>query len=87
MHTGPQFTSTQPSTPGGGGGRATPLLIGGIAFAAVFLLIVGGTIGYLVLRGDGSDPSSGGTTPATDPSSASASASATPTGEVEEERC
>ena len=83
MHTGPQFTSTQPSTPGGGGGRATPLLIGGIAFAAVFLLIVGGTIGYLVLRGDGGDPSSGGTTPATDPSSASA----TPTGEVEEERC
>lgn len=87
MHTGPQFTSTQPSTPGGGGGRATPLLIGGIAFAAVFLLIVGGTIGYLVLRGDGGDPSSGGTTPATDPSSASASASATPTDEVEEERC
>ena len=53
----------------------------------MFLLIVGGTIGYLVLRGDGGDPSSGGTTPATDPSSASASASATPTGEVEEERC
>ncbi len=87
MHTGPQFTSTQPSTSGGGGGRATPLLIGGIAFAAVFLLIVGGTIGYLVLRGDGGDPSSGGTATTTGPSSASASASATPTGEVEEERC
>src|SRR5690606_26230467 len=87
VRTGPQFTSTHPSTPGGGGGRATPLLIGGRAVAAVVVLIVGGAIGYLVLRGDGGDPSSGGTTPATAPSSASASASATPTGEVEEERC
>jgi hypothetical protein len=87
VHTGPQFTSTQPTAPGGGGGRGTPLLIGGIAFAVVFLLIVGGTIGYLVLRGGG-DPTSGEDTPTTPASeSASEDGSATPTEQVEEQRC
>lgn len=49
MHTGPQFTSPQPPS-GPGGGRGGALLVGGIAFALVFLLIVGVTVGYLVLR-------------------------------------
>ena len=90
MHTGPHSPSTQPAAPGGRGGGPAPLLVGAIAFAAVFLLIVGGTIGYLMLRGNGPEPSAGGaatataTTTSADPSQ---SASATPTGEVEEQRC
>jgi hypothetical protein len=52
----------------------------------VFLLIVGGTIGYLVLRGGGGPTPGAATTSATETSSVSASASETPTG-VEEERC
>jgi len=90
VHTGPQFTSTQSSTPGGGGGRTAPLLIGGIAFAVVFLLIVGGTIGYLVLRGGGDPSGEGGTTPASESAASgdpSESGSATPTEDVEEQRC
>lgn len=91
MHTGPHSPSTQPAVPGGRGGGASPLLVGVIAFAAVFLLIVGGTIAYLVLRGNGAAPSGGGTTTTASasagPSGTSQSASATPTGEVEEQRC
>ena len=86
MHTGPQYTTTQSSTPGGGGGRTASLLVGGIAFAAVFLLIVGGTIGYLVLRGGGDPDPGAATTTATESSSVSESASETPT-DVEEQRC
>ena len=51
MHTGPQSPHTQPQAPSKGVSGA--LLIGGIAFALVFLLIVAGTVGYLVLRGGG----------------------------------
>lgn len=55
MQAGPQYTPPQqPAGPGGGRGGA--ILVGGIAFAIVFLLIVAVTIGFLVLRssGDGS---------------------------------
>lgn len=90
MHTGPQFTSTQQQAPGPGG-RGTALLIGGIAFAVVFLLIVGLTVGYLVLRPGGSgggtvasQSASTSTDPeATDPTD---TPSPTPT-DVEEVRC
>lgn len=52
MHTGPHYTAPQrPSGPSGG--RNGALLIGGISFALVFLLIVGATVGYLVLRSSG----------------------------------
>lgn len=94
MHTGPQFPST-PQTgtgPGGPGGRGAALLIGGIAFAIVFLLIVGVTVGYLVLRPGGEDgagpsPSKSTSAPTDEASEGSeASDSATPT-DVEEERC
>lgn len=53
--TGPnQGRSTTP----GSSGHA--LLIGGIAFALVFLLIVGGTVMFLVLRSGGGSPGAGG---------------------------
>ena len=52
MHTGPQFPTTQQSSPGPGG-RGTALVIGGIAFAVVFLLVVGTTVAYLVFRPGG----------------------------------
>lgn len=92
MHTGPQYTSPQPFSPGGGGGRGNALLVGGIAFAVVFLLIVGGTVGYLVLRSGGdsgagdqtSSPTESGT--ATESVTDTDSSSASPTN-VEEERC
>lgn len=91
MHTGPQYTSTQPQ-PGGGGGRGTALLLGGIAFAVVFLLIVSVTIGYLVLR-PGSSTSASETSSATSASPAQTESSSpeetrtsTPT-DVEAERC
>lgn len=95
MHTGPQYTATHPQ-PGGGGGRGTALLFGGLAFAVVFLLIVGVTVGYLVLRPGGSSggpiatdtaTSTASTTPGeTESPTATDTASATPTN-VEEERC
>ncbi|HJB10402.1 MAG TPA: hypothetical protein H9786_07705 [Candidatus Brachybacterium merdavium] len=59
MHTGPQFTPPQqPHGPGGGRGGA--LLVGGIAFAIVFLMIVGLTVAYLVVRTSTSGPVGGG---------------------------
>lgn len=92
MHTGPQYTSPQQQA-GGNGGRGTALLIGGIAFAVVFLLIVGVTVGYLVLRpqggaGGGAAETSSSTSAAVDPETTSASEtpSATPT-DVVAERC
>lgn len=91
MHTGPQYTSPQPQ-PGGNGGRGTALLFGGIAFAVVFLLIVGATVGYLVLRptgsgGDSATSSTASSSPVeTDSASPTDTDSATPT-DVEEERC
>lgn len=62
MHTGEQFTSPQQPSPGPGGGRGGALLIGGFAFAIVFLLIVGATVGYLVLRPHLFGGGDGGTT-------------------------
>src|SRR5699024_11420150 len=57
VHTGPQFTPPQqPHGPGGGRGGA--LLVGGIAFAIVFLMIVGLTVAYLVVRTSTSGPRS-----------------------------
>ncbi|MGO1225487.1 MULTISPECIES: hypothetical protein [unclassified Brachybacterium] len=91
MHTGPQYTSTQQQA-GGNGGRGAALLIGGIAFAVVFLLIVGATVGYLVLRpaggGGGSTvtSSSASTSVAPETPSTSETPSPTPT-DVEAERC
>lgn len=98
MHTGEQFTSPQPPSPGPGGGRGGALLIGGLAFAIVFLLIVGATVGYLVLRptlfgGAAGETTVAGSQTATDPE-ATVSDQATgdeatseePT-EVVEERC
>lgn len=87
MHTGPQYTSTQQQGPTGGG-RGTTLLIGGISFAVVFLLIVGVTVGYLVLKpGNGT---TGGTSTSsasvTDPEASAGSQTPTPT-DVEEVRC
>lgn len=62
MHTGPTPPSSTPRS-----SRSTALLIGALAFAVVFLLIVGGTIGFLALR-----PGDGGTAgPATATSTAS----------------
>ncbi|MFD1833974.1 hypothetical protein ACFSDA_02695, partial [Brachybacterium rhamnosum] len=72
MHTGPSTTTspgTGPQRPGGG--RGMPLLIGGLAFAVVFLLIVGTTVGYLVLR-----PGSGGGDPTASATATTESASA-----------
>lgn len=103
MHTGPQPTGTHTSPTGQGGargGRGTALLYGVIAFSAVFLLIVGGTVGFLLLRPDGTDPDPTGTATetetatdatstdgtSTETESASESSSATPT-EVTPERC
>lgn len=93
-HTGSQYTGLQsPQDPAGGGGRGGTFLIGGIAFALVFLLIVGVTVGYLVLRNSGSSGAGTSTT------SASESVSTTPvettdttpppetTSIEEEERC
>jgi len=90
VHTGPQYTTTQQHSPGPGG-RGAAMLIGGIAFAVVFLLIVGGTVAYLVVRSGG-----GGEGTIASPTTESASqeptetdtesASATPT-DVEPERC
>lgn len=52
MSTGTHYTT--PRRPAGpSGGRNGALLIGGISFALVFLLIVGATVGYLVLRSSG----------------------------------
>ena len=85
MHT-PEPTSpaTGPQRPGGGRGAA--LLVGALAFAVVFLLVVGGTVTYLVLR-----PCSGSaTTESSTPVTSSASSSAEPTDPAtteEEERC
>lgn len=94
MHTGPQIPTTQQHSPGPGG-RGAALLIGGLTFAVVFLLVVGVTVGYLVLRPGGGDPDASDP-PVSDPGSASVtdpaaedvadSPSATPT-DVEAERC
>ena len=87
MHTGPQYTSTQQQGPSGGG-RGTALLVGGISFAVVFLLIVGVTVGYLVLRPNGGTaggPTTGSAS-VTDPEASAGSQSPTPT-DVEEVRC
>lgn len=97
MHTGPQPTgpSTGPTGPGSPrGGQGTALLYGVIAFAAVFLLIVGGTVGFLLLRPDGTTPVATGSATSTETDTAASdggtdqgSASATPTEEVTPERC
>lgn len=59
MHTGPQ--STPPQQPHGpGGGRGGAVLVGGIAFAIVFLMIVGLTVAYLVVRTSTSGSVGGG---------------------------
>lgn len=80
---------TPPVDPPGAGGSRAPLLVGAFAFAVVFLIIVGGTVGYLVLRtGDGegtaaptsSDTESAGGTPG-------ASTTAEPSAAASEERC
>src|SRR5699024_2755566 len=69
-----------------------PLLIGGIAFAIVFLLVVGTTVAYLVFRPGGGGAPEAGTSPATESASVTdagtdgTETSATPT-EVEAERC
>lgn len=90
MHTGPQYTSTQQQA-GGSGGRGAALLIGGIAFAVVFLLIVGATVGYLVLRpagGGGPAVASSSASAPVDPETTSASETPSPTPtDVEAERC
>ena len=90
MHTGPQFPTAQQQTPGGG--RGTALLIGGIAFAVVFLLVVGVTVGYLVLRpGGGSavaNPTDTTSVTVTDPEATEETDSPSPTPtDVEAERC
>ncbi|MGY5764063.1 hypothetical protein ACXET9_02530 [Brachybacterium sp. DNPG3] len=84
MHTTTQSTSAQRPGPGGGG---SALIVGIIAFAVVFLLIIGGTVGYLVLRSSGAEGRQGAsssqavtTTPTTDPVT-------TPSESVEEDRC
>lgn len=59
MHTGSHHTAPQRPT-GPGGGRNSALLVGGISFALVFLLIVGATVGYLVLRTSGGGGGGGG---------------------------
>ncbi|MGP4978390.1 hypothetical protein [Brachybacterium tyrofermentans] len=86
MSTGPQQSRTSPQAPRPGGGRGNALLLGGLSFSLVFLLIVGATVAYLVLRpGASSGP---------DSQSASSSASATSTDsesptptDAVEERC
>lgn len=91
MHTGPQFPTTQQSSPGPGG-HGTALVIGGIAFAVVFLLVVGTTVAYLVFRPGGGGGAEAGTSPATESASVTEAGtdgtetSASPT-EVEAERC
>lgn len=88
MTTGPQFTPTQPESPGPGGGRGGALLIGAIAFAIVFLLIVGATVGYLVLRPTLTGGSGGESTVADSrtPQDPEGTTTEEPT-EVVEERC
>lgn len=89
MHTGPSTTTspgTGPRRPGGG--RGMPLLIGGLAFAVVFLLIVGATVGYLVLRpGSGGGDPTASATAATESASASTEQTTEATSAAEEERC
>ncbi|GAA1484263.1 hypothetical protein [Brachybacterium fresconis] len=93
MHTGEQFTSPQPPSPGPGGGRGGALLIGGLAFAIVFLLIVGATVGYLVLRptlfgGADGETAVAESQTATDPeATVSDPATSEEPSEVAEERC
>lgn len=95
MHTGPHYTAPRrPSGPTGGRNRA--LLIGGISFALVFLLIVGATVGYLVLRSSGSSGGAEGgggsasateTTISSEPVTTEASPTSPPeTTPIEEER-
>lgn len=90
MHTGPQYTSTQQQA-AGASGRGAALLVGGIAFAVVFLLIVGMTVGYLVLRPGGKETNTGGppvssSATVTDPEATGGEETPTPT-DVEEELC
>lgn len=92
MHTGPQFTPPeQPQSPGGG--RRGALLVGGIAFAIVFLMIVGLTVAYLVVRTSTSGSVGGGAasseTAATEPEQTTGSAESeeATTSEVTEARC
>ncbi|ASK66422.1 hypothetical protein CFK39_12020 [Brachybacterium avium] len=91
MHTGPQFPTTQQQP--GPGSRGTALLIGGISFAVVFLLVIAGTVGYLVLRPGSGDPQASsppvtGSTTATDPAGADGAESPSPSPtDVEAERC
>ena len=83
MHTGPQHTGTPPLTPGGG--RGGPLLIGVLSFALVFLLIVGATVAYLVLRPSGLSGAGEQTTTAhSSAASATESTSPEPTEVVEQ---
>lgn len=75
---------TPPQRPSGGG-RGSALIAGMIAFAVVFLLIVGGTVGFLVLRDSrsgttGTETSQAVETPTTETATP-------PTESVEEERC
>lgn len=96
MHTGSQFTSPQQSSrPGGGRGRA--VLVGGIAFAIVFLMIVGLTVAYLVVRTSTGGSVSGGAATSGTVTAGSTTAETTPpettepeeaaSSEVTEARC
>lgn len=93
MHTGPQYPSTQQQSPGPGGGRGGTLLIAIVAFSVVFLLIVGVTVGYLVVRSGGSgdaSPTPTASEPVTpvDPEVTGTAEPTTPTPtDVEEVRC
>lgn len=86
MHTGPQYPSTQQQTPGPGGNRGGTLLIAVVSFVVVFLLIVGATVGYLVLRTGGGASPAPSSTQASTPADPATTASPTPT-DVEEVRC
>lgn len=80
MNTGSPYSGPQSAQgPGSNGGGGSALLIGGIAFAMVFLLIVGITVGYLVLRNSGS---SGASTPTTTVTDSSTPPPSEPTGPV-----
>ncbi|WP_394215145.1 hypothetical protein [Brachybacterium vulturis] len=91
MHTGSQFPPTPQQVPGPGD-RGTALLVGGIAFAVVFLLVVGATVSYLVLRpGGGQDagsPPVTGSSTATEAATTAAAETGSPAPtDVVAERC
>ena len=86
-------TGTHPQGPHrpSSGGRGAALLIGAVAFALVFLLIVGATVGYLVFR-DSSGSSQAATTTESsatqeDPPPEEPSGTLEPPEDVEPEKC